>query len=70
MDGHTLTFTETGEAKGNRDWVLRPKGYTDDDTLEAQIRLTVMVAVGAARRKATEALRRLYPVPRELGHDT
>ena len=65
VDGHTLTFTETGEAKGNRDWVQRPKGYTDDDTLEAQIRLTVMAA--AAIGMSYTALDRAIYRARALG---
>lgn len=67
VDGHTLTFEETGNAKGSRYNGADPRetGYSTDDTLEKSVRGTVDSYASNAARRANTFLARAYPISDE-----
>jgi len=62
VDGHTLTFTETGKAIGARYHGADPRiaGYLLVDSLESKIRTTVEECVTEVSDKAEMFLSRAY----------
>jgi hypothetical protein len=62
VDGHTLTFTETGKAIGARYHGADPRvaGYSSGDSLESKIRTTVEECVTEVGDKAEMFLSRAY----------
>lgn len=63
VDGHTLTFSETGKAKGGRYHGEDPApDRTVGETLEAAIRGTVDALIDDAGRAAGIFLAHAYPV--------
>lgn len=66
VDGHRLTFEETGDATGPRwhgeDPHVSAYSTKPGDTLEANIRGTVDTCTARAARRAETFLRRAYPV--------
>ena len=62
VDGHVLTFEETGKATGGRYHGADPAPYTAAETLESRVRGTADTNIARATAKAMRALSRLYPV--------
>ena len=64
LDGHTLTFEETGKVAGARYHGADPRehGYSTSDTLESGIRGTVDTCAARAIKRAEAFLCNAYPV--------
>lgn len=65
VDGHTLTYEETGKATGGRYHGGPVSRGFDSSVLEREVRGTADTCIARATKRATETLRRLYP----LQHD-
>ena len=63
VDGHTLTFEETGEVDGGRYNGADPRqrGYWISDTLELGIRDTVHTLTARVAKRSEAFLRNAYP---------
>ena len=64
VDGHVLTFAETGKATGGRYHGAAPTadGYSTDHTLESSIQSTVDECATNAGYRARLFLARAYPM--------
>ncbi len=64
IDGHTLTFDGSGDARGARYHGTDPRenGYVASDTLESSIRAAVVAGSARAADAASELVARMYPV--------
>ena len=66
VDGHTLTFEETGKVMGARYHGADPRaagrGYSTSDTLESGIRGAVDTCAARAIKRAEAFLCNAYPV--------
>lgn len=64
VDGHILTFHETGSADGARYHGADPRdtGYATSDCFETEVRAAVTAGVVKANGRLQQLLHRAYPV--------
>lgn len=64
VDGHVLTFEESGRVVGARYHGTDPrtKGFATSDTLESGVRGTVDTCTARAVKRAVQFVARAYPV--------
>lgn len=62
VDGHVLTFDQTGKATGARYHGEAPPQHYADATIEGNVRAAVDTCAVTALRQANELIRRMYPV--------
>ncbi len=64
VDGHTLTFEKTGEARGARYYGADPRKhrYASSETLESVIRGAVDTLTAGVAKRSAAFLHNAYPV--------